>query len=933
MNIRLPGRINQSAPKRRFPKSALGFLVFAGLAAMSLVGCKGYLSAILGINWVTGVSLNLTSVTEGMGQSFHLDATVTPTNATTKMVQWSSSNPSVAKVDSSGLVKTLGVGTATITVKTVDGGKTATCSVTVDSFGISGTIVDSGGSPVSGVTVSVTLTAGGTATATTDASGTYSLSLPAAGSYTAVPSKASYSFNPSSKSVSITSTNPSASNIDFTGSLIPYSISGTVTAYGSGLSGVTISVSSVTSTAGTATTDASGNYTIAVPAAASYTVTPTLSGATFTPAARSVAVSDSSPNATGVDFARSNVATPLMTPSGKPTYTSSSDMTITLTDPTPGATIYYTVTNGTTGTAPSTSSTVYSGTPISVAGDGTVVTIEAIAAKSGLTVSGSVTGTYTIDYPVESAPTMNPPPGTYFTSQDVSLSDSGAAIYYTTDGTTPTSSSTVYAGSPIATGGAGTTTTIEAMATKSGMKPSSVTTGTYSTVQTAQWATSDCSSSGTTCDTTTSSTNVGGEYLSTAVDQSGDIVAVGRLEFYTTNTVSFGNGITLKTTGTGNSEVTALAVGYNSSGAAQWATKATGPSEFDGVVADSSGNFYAVGAIESEGAFNFGGNSQAVTCAANTCGVLVKYDSLGQAQWAVTTGSGSGESWFNSVSVDTNGNIYVSGYISGATTVDFGNGESAAGADGSSDNAVVVKYNSSGQAQWAQTPVTAASGSVFYGAVADSTGNVYAVGDLYTSGSYGFGNSVAVTPSASNDGVIVKYNSSGSAVRANASSVSLYSIALDASGDIYAAGGALLKMSSSGALLWNDVITGSGSAGFGSLAVDSSGNVYAGFGLSSTGVFAFGNNVYCAGGYSGSDGNSGVVKFSSSGAAQWAQSVATAPNQSYFSGVAVDTSGDLYAAGAIFSSATFDFGNSVTPVPAGTNTSGWNVILLKYLTQ
>jgi uncharacterized protein YjdB len=47
-------------------------------------------------------------------------------------VTWSSSNTAVAKVSSTGLVTAVKKGTATITVKTSDGGKTATCKITVN---------------------------------------------------------------------------------------------------------------------------------------------------------------------------------------------------------------------------------------------------------------------------------------------------------------------------------------------------------------------------------------------------------------------------------------------------------------------------------------------------------------------------------------------------------------------------------------------------------------------------------------------------------------------------------------------------------------------------------------------------------------------------------------------------------------------------------
>lgn len=79
---------------------------------------------------VTGVSLNKTSASLQIGESETLTATVTPADATNKNITWESSNPAVATVNN-GQVKAIAEGSATITVKTVDGNKTATCSVTV----------------------------------------------------------------------------------------------------------------------------------------------------------------------------------------------------------------------------------------------------------------------------------------------------------------------------------------------------------------------------------------------------------------------------------------------------------------------------------------------------------------------------------------------------------------------------------------------------------------------------------------------------------------------------------------------------------------------------------------------------------------------------------------------------------------------------------
>lgn len=80
---------------------------------------------------VTGVSLNKTTLTLEEGGSETLTATVSPDNASDKSVTWKSSATDIAKVDDSGKVTAVKIGSATITVTTADGGKTASCSVSV----------------------------------------------------------------------------------------------------------------------------------------------------------------------------------------------------------------------------------------------------------------------------------------------------------------------------------------------------------------------------------------------------------------------------------------------------------------------------------------------------------------------------------------------------------------------------------------------------------------------------------------------------------------------------------------------------------------------------------------------------------------------------------------------------------------------------------
>ena len=87
---------------------------------------------------VTSVSLDSNSASVKVGKTITLVATVYPTNATNKAISWASDSTGVATVSSSGVVTGIAAGSATITVTTNDGNKTATCVVTVTASSSSG---------------------------------------------------------------------------------------------------------------------------------------------------------------------------------------------------------------------------------------------------------------------------------------------------------------------------------------------------------------------------------------------------------------------------------------------------------------------------------------------------------------------------------------------------------------------------------------------------------------------------------------------------------------------------------------------------------------------------------------------------------------------------------------------------------------------------
>jgi hypothetical protein len=178
-------------------------------------------------------------------------------------------------------------------------------------------------------------------------------------------------------------------------------------------------------------------------------------------------------------FSNSGVATALYTiaalaPVFAPkagTYTA--PQSVSMTDTTAGASIYYT----TDGTKPTTSSTLYNG-PITVA---TTQMVKAIAVAPGYGNSTVASAAYVIAVPT---PIFSPKAGTYTSAQSVAISDSmpGAAIYYTIDGTSPTPASNLYAG-PLTVS---STTTLKAIAVASGHSNSAVASGTFTIAANAQ---------------------------------------------------------------------------------------------------------------------------------------------------------------------------------------------------------------------------------------------------------------------------------------------------------------------------------------------------------------------------------------------------------------------------------------------------------------
>jgi len=160
---------------------------------------------------------------------------------------------------------------------------------------------------------------------------------------------------------------------------------------------------------------------------------------------------------------------PLVVTPAAGTY--SSVQTLTITEPIPGSTIYYQL----SGPVSTNGFVQYTG-PVSLPYAG-IETLQAYATQTGYVQTNSFLAQYTLNYPAAPAPVLSLAPGSYSSLQSLTITDSlaGATIYYTTDGTLPTTSSTVYTG-PITVS---STETVEAIAAAPGYSTSGVTTAAY----------------------------------------------------------------------------------------------------------------------------------------------------------------------------------------------------------------------------------------------------------------------------------------------------------------------------------------------------------------------------------------------------------------------------------------------------------------------
>ena len=356
---------------------------------------------------------------------------------------------------------------------------------------------------------------------------------------------------------------------------------------------------------------------------------------------------------------------------------------------------------------------------------------------------------------------------------------------------------------------------------------------------------------------------------SVIVDSSGNVIVTG---YYASNPLNIyaANGTTVLLTLPNSGSNDSFVVKYDSSGTPLWVRRigGAGSDTAFSVSTDSSENIVVAGQYASNPLSIFAADGNSVFAFSNpgtNNAFVVKYDPSGTPLWARKIGGYNGSDGCNSVTTDSSGNVIVTGnYTSIPLSIFAANGatESFSLTNSGSNDAFIVKYDSSGTPLWVRR-LGGTSSDIGNSVMTDSTGNIIVTGNYASSpvnifATNGSTVSFTLSNSAGFDAFIVKYNSGGTPLwarkiggyngndRAN-------SVSVDSSGnivvagqyssnpsDIYAADGTtvsftlansggedvfVVKYDSSGTPLWARRVGGTLTDVATSVNVDSSGNI------------------------------------------------------------------------------------------------------------
>jgi hypothetical protein len=240
------------------------------------------------------------------------------------------------------------------------------------------------------------------------------------------------------------------------------------------------------------------------------------------------------------------------------------------------------------------------------------------------------------------------------------------------------------------------------------------------------------------------------------VDNTGNVYIAGA----TSSTTSIASNGHQNTYGGGTYDP--FIVKFDNNGVRQWATYygGNGGGVVDeigySIACDQNGNVYLAGRTNSQTGISSNGHQNSL--GGGYDGFLVKFDALGQRQWATYYGGNNWESAY-SCATDASGNIYLAGATAGSAGAIASGGHQNTHGGGTND-AYLVKFDSNGLRKWA-TYYGGSADDYATCAVTDVSGNIYIAGNAASSSGIASGGQQNTYGGGNYDAFLARFDSNG----------------------------------------------------------------------------------------------------------------------------------------------------------------------------
>ena len=220
---------------------------------------------------------------------------------------------------------------------------------------------------------------------------------------------------------------------------------------------------------------------------------------------------------------------------------------------------------------------------------------------------------------------------------------------------------------------------------------------------------------------------------------------------FNSSSIELGNGVALNNNGNDDG----MLIKYDTKGEVEWA-KTIGGVDSDvitSIVQTTDGDYIVVGYFSSDSIDL--GNGVTLTNNGLLDGMLIKYDTKGEVEWAKAIG-GDDDDGITSISETADGGCIVGGYFY-SSNLDLENGITLN--NNGNDDGMLIKYDTKGEVEWAKT-IGGVDSDVIT-SIEQTTDGGYIVGGYFDSNSIELGNEVTLTNNGHQDGMIIKYNEEG----------------------------------------------------------------------------------------------------------------------------------------------------------------------------